>query len=93
VHKVAARLDSLLLVLKSCKGERCQNPWSALHPDGSVKSLQDAVAAEFDAFYEEEQVKIEYNRCEQGYILDAEGPQWETNGVQYRGKTHWSDWV
>jgi hypothetical protein len=93
VTKVAARLDSLLLVLKSCKGERCQNPWGSLHPDGSVSSLEDALSSDFDGFYEKEQVKIQYERCEKGYLLDAEGPQWETDGQSYKTGTHWSDWV
>lgn len=30
------RLDALLLVLKSCTGRLCTNPWETLHPIGDV---------------------------------------------------------
>lgn len=93
VGKVAARLDSLLLVLKSCKGERCVNPWGALHPDNDVVSLRQALSPRYDSFYEREQVRIEYNRCEDGYILDAEGPQFDTDGIFFRDGLRWDEWV
>ena len=93
ITKVAARLDSLLFVLKSCKGDRCVNPWSALHPEGDVLTLADALHPKFDAFYEAEQVRVKYNRCEPGYIIDAEGPQFEDEGLVYRDGVKWSEWV
>ncbi|KAF1849200.1 arylsulfatase-like protein [Cucurbitaria berberidis CBS 394.84] len=93
LHKVAARLDGLLFVLKSCKGRTCIEPWRALHPDGNVEKLRDALSARFDEFYEVQQKKIEYSRCEDGYIIDAEGPQFENDGLVYRYNSHWSDWV
>jgi hypothetical protein len=93
VTKVAARLDSLLFVLKSCKGERCAKPWQALHPAGDVSTLADALSSRFDVFYEEEQVRIKYNRCEYGYIIDAEGPQFEGDGLVYRDGIKWSEWT
>lgn len=91
--KVVSRLDSLLFVLKSCKGDACRKPWEALHPGGQVQSLKDALDREYDFFYEEEQVRIKYNRCEQGYIIDAEGPQFEIDGLVYRDVIRWSEWV
>jgi hypothetical protein len=91
--KVASRLDSLLFVLKSCKGDVCRKPWEALHPDGRVQTLKDALNDEYDYFYQEEQVKIKYNRCEQGYIVDAEGPQFPLEGLVYRHGVKWSEWV
>lgn len=95
VAKVAARLDSLLFVLKSCRGERCVRPWAALHPDGDVVTLEDALDKRFDGFYETEQTRIKYDRCEQGYIVDAEGPQFEKDGLSFtkRGGLRWSDWT
>jgi hypothetical protein len=93
VTKVAARLDSLLFVLKSCKGERCAKPWQALHPEGDVSTLEDALSPKFDVFYEKEQVKIRYDRCEAGYIVDAEGPQFEGEGLVFRGGVKWSEWT
>lgn len=93
IQKVAARLDSLLFVLKSCKGERCVKPWKALHPNGDVATLKDALNSRFDEFYEKEQVRVKYDRCEPGYILDAEGPQFDSDGLVYRDGVKWSEWV
>lgn len=93
IPKVVARLDSLLLVLKSCKGERCIKPWKSLHPAGDVSTLKQALSPDFDSFYEHEQVRVKYNRCEAGYIVDAEGPQFETNGQVFRDGVRWSEWV
>jgi hypothetical protein len=92
VAKVAARLDSLLFVTKSCQGDSCVHPWKSLHASG-VNSLEDALNAEYDTFYEIEQTRIKYNRCEAGYILDAEGPQFESDGMMYRHGLKWSEWV
>jgi hypothetical protein len=91
--KVVSRLDSLLLVTKSCKGETCTQPWRALHPGGNVASLRDALAPRFDAFYEKQQPRVEYSACEMGYIVESEGPQFERDGVVYRKGSSWSDWV
>lgn len=72
--QVVARLDTLLMVLKSCKREECRNPWKVIHPDGDVKDLESALAKTFDAFYEE-QPKVSFTKCELGYLRDSEGPQ------------------
>lgn len=93
LSKVVARLDSLLFVLKSCKSKTCTQPWKGLHPRGDVKNLRDALRAEYDRFYEDEQKRVEYSRCEAGYIIDAEGPQFENDRLVYRYNSHWSDWV
>lgn len=101
-HKVIARLDSLLFVLKSCKGRTCVRPWEALHPQGNVANLHDALGKRFDVFYEQQQKKVRFDRCELGYIVDAEGPQFEMDGVVYtagaeggykRGGVSWSEWT
>ncbi|ORY11737.1 arylsulfatase-like protein [Clohesyomyces aquaticus] len=93
LQKVVARLDSLLFVLKSCKGETCTQPWKALHPAGNVGNLHEALSTRFDHFYEVEQKKVEYTRCEAGYILAAEGPQFERDGLVYRYGSQWHEWV
>jgi len=72
--QVVARLDTLLMVLKSCKREECRNPWKVIHPDGDVKGLEGALAKNFDAFYEA-QPKVSFTKCELGYLRDSEGPQ------------------
>ncbi|RMZ75260.1 hypothetical protein DV737_g5387, partial [Chaetothyriales sp. CBS 132003] len=74
LRHLITRLDSLLLVLKSCKSQSCTDPWRALHPDGSVSDLHGALAGEFDDFYETQQQRVAFSRCERGYLLDAEGP-------------------
>ncbi len=93
IAKVKARLDSLLFVLKSCKGTTCTQPWRALHPSGNVESLRDALSPRFDHFYLDQQAKVSYSSCEAGYIVEAEGPQFESNGLVYRDGLKWSEWV
>ena len=91
-----SRLDALLLVLKTCRGNTCIQPWRVLHPDGEVSDLTDALREEYDFFYEQEQQKVSFSRCEKGYILDAEGP---LEALVYRGKgtdgkqVGWSEFV
>ena len=63
-----------MMVLKSCKGEECIDPWKVLHPNGDVRTLKDALGEKYDAFYRH-QPKVEFTSCELGYIIDAEGPQ------------------
>lgn len=79
LEKVVARLDALLFVLKSCKAATCVDPWKALHPKGNVASLADALSPRFDGFYEEKarKMRIQFERCEMGFLLDAEGPQFK----------------
>lgn len=106
IDLVINRLDALMMVLKSCQGGTCVEPWKVLHPQGDVASLSDALKVRFDAFYEE-QVKVSFDRCELGYLIDAEGPQAgqgeaarayedgyeESYDYGYREGTRWFDWV
>ena len=87
---VIPRLDALLLVLKSCKGSSCTRPWHVLHPQGDVVKLNDALSSTFDTFYEKEQSRVEFTRCEPGQIIDAEGPQ---NALVFRDGLRWSEWT
>ncbi|KFA60090.1 hypothetical protein S40285_09331 [Stachybotrys chlorohalonatus IBT 40285] len=86
---VIARLDSLLMVMKSCKGATCRMPWQALHPDGDVTTLQEALQPKFDEFYQSQQ-QVAFAKCEPGYIISSEGPQM---GYQYRRGLTWSHWT
>jgi N-acetylglucosamine-6-sulfatase len=63
-----------LLVLKSCKGWQCVDPWAVLHPRGNINTLKEAFTIDFDTFYYE-QPKVAFNKCELGYIKDLEGTQ------------------
>ncbi|PWY78993.1 arylsulfatase [Aspergillus eucalypticola CBS 122712] len=83
LSKVVQRLDSLLLVLKTCKGQVCVKPWDALHPRGEVTTLKDALDVRYDYYYEVEQTtRVQFNECARGYFLDAEGPQF-VQGAEY----------
>ncbi|KAI1391689.1 Arylsulphatase [Hypoxylon trugodes] len=92
-EKVVSRLDSLLFVLKSCKAEECICPWQALHPAGNVDSLREALSPRFDAFYEDKSRKVDFDRCEMGFILDAEGPQFEKDGLLPIFDPNWHEWT
>ncbi|KAH7143394.1 arylsulfatase [Dactylonectria macrodidyma] len=61
-----SRLDAIMMVIKSCKGETWINPWGVLHPEGG-----------YDDFYMKsiEQTSVSYSICANGYLVDAEGPQ------------------
>lgn len=48
-----------------------------LHPekDVSVRTLHDALAPRFDAYYEGLE-RVMFYKCEKGYIRESEGPNW-----------------
>ena len=74
LSQAIARLDALLLVLKSCKGITCIEPWTVLQPEVSVRSLREALDDQFDEFYSK-QPRVSFDWCDSGYIIEAEGPQ------------------
>ncbi|KAL2840517.1 alkaline-phosphatase-like protein [Aspergillus pseudoustus] len=90
LSEVITRLDSILLVLKSCKGSTCIKPWDVLHPDGDVQNLQDALGSQYDEFYAI-QARVSYDRCERGYIVESEGPQEVLSYSRYG--LSWDAWV
>ncbi|KAF7187110.1 Arylsulfatase [Pseudocercospora fuligena] len=71
---VVDRLDSLLMVTKSCKAHTCRRPWETLHPNGKVRTLKDALRSHYDAFYSE-QAKVSFSSCPLGHLISEEGPQ------------------
>lgn len=73
MKKLEHRLDALTLVLKTCKAKTCQSPWEALHPDGKVKTLVDALDSKYDEFYNK-QNRVKFNECSRGYIVSNEYP-------------------
>ncbi|KAI0422218.1 alkaline-phosphatase-like protein [Xylaria grammica] len=96
IAKVVSRLDALLFVLKSCKGLSCRQPWKQLHPAGEVNSLADALNSGFDDFYEMQNTRVRFEFCANGYLVDAEGPMWETQGPTapyLRDGISWEEWV
>jgi arylsulfatase A-like enzyme len=93
LDQVVSRLDSLLFVLKSCKAETCIRPWDELHPLGNVRNLRDALSPRFDDFYMQRRMKVEFDRCEMGFILDAEGPQFGQHGHMVGLDPNWHEWT
>ncbi|KAL4925257.1 sulfatase family protein [Aspergillus undulatus] len=90
LSQVITRLDSILLVLKSCKGSTCIKPWDVLHPRGNVENLRDALNSLYDAFYIN-QARVSFERCELGYIPEVEGPQ---NALPFtRYGLNWDVWT
>ncbi|KAB8416331.1 hypothetical protein FH972_024851 [Carpinus fangiana] len=94
--QVVARLDAVLLVLKSCMADVCVQPWKYLQPGAGVADLQAALQPRFDTFYARQQAKakVEFSRCALGYLLDAEGPQFNLTQLMTREDgSRWEDWV
>lgn len=77
LEQLALRLDALLYVLKSCRGDSCRLPWQALMPETGVNSLSDALDPIYDEFFKDVP-KISFSSCEAGQLISAEGPQFET---------------
>jgi N-acetylglucosamine-6-sulfatase len=73
MENVQNRLDALAMVLKTCTGQTCQKPWSALHPKDTVSTIVEAVHPDFNEFYAA-QPKVKFEDCLAGYFLDNERP-------------------
>ena len=62
-----------------------------------MKTLHDALQKKFDYFYETEQKRVSFTKCEEGYILESEGPigakSFSINEVGVRGGRMWSELV
>lgn len=56
-----------------------------------------ALDARFDNFYEVQQAKVSFSRCEKGYILESEGPSdiktYSFEEIGARGGSQWSELV
>jgi len=71
--QVVARLDALLVVLKTCQSRTCTRPWETLHPAKDVTNLRQALNQRFDDFYASQE-KLYWTQCQQAYIAESEGP-------------------
>ncbi|KAF3000480.1 hypothetical protein E8E14_002677 [Neopestalotiopsis sp. 37M] len=91
---LTARLNGLLLTLKHCKGRVCTRPWDTLHPQGDVRNLRDAMAPEYDDFYENQQHAVTFSECALGQLLEFEGAlepvAYATGGLR---AARWEDWT
>ncbi|SMY28856.1 unnamed protein product [Zymoseptoria tritici ST99CH_1A5] len=79
LSRLIPRLNTLLMVLKTCKQRQCTHPWSTVHPAGDIHSLRDTLDPQFDEFYAGQE-EVAFGWCEKGYISEAEGAVW--NDVQ-----------
>ncbi|EXJ54205.1 arylsulfatase [Cladophialophora yegresii CBS 114405] len=99
LQQLLSRLDSLVMVLKTCKARSCTHPWEVLHPAGDVHDLHDALGVRYDDFYQFRQERVRYEKCEKGYILESEGPRHvkayshSTDEIGIRGGAQWSELV
>ena len=80
------RLDALILVLKTCKGKICSDPWAELLPESGVSTLSQAMVEAFDGYFAQ-LPKVEYASCEDGYILESGGPMWPVD-LRGNGSTY-----
>lgn len=71
MEKLENRLDALTLVLKTCTGKTCQDPWTALDPSGETTSLKEALEPKYDMFYQN-QKKVKFDHCAKGYFINNE---------------------
>ncbi|CAG7959601.1 unnamed protein product [Penicillium nalgiovense] len=89
LNQAINRLDALLMVLKSCHGETCIQPWDVLQPVDPVSTLQHALNEEYDGFYGA-QPQVSFDWCDAGYIVEAEGAQVPLTS---RHGVSWDVWV
>ncbi|KAI0145097.1 alkaline-phosphatase-like protein [Xylariaceae sp. FL1272] len=74
LKQLVSRLDSLVLVLKTCVARTCTHPWEVLHPAGNVQSLVEALDPVYDHFYEKRQDRVKFDSCLSGYLVSNELP-------------------
>ncbi|KHO00417.1 arylsulfatase precursor [Metarhizium album ARSEF 1941] len=98
VAALTARLETLLLTLKNCKGRVCRQPWERIFPDPSdlVFSLEEAMNPKFDDFFLRRQPRITFSECTVGYMPELEGasgPVVYTDWSKYFSEKEWADGI
>ncbi|GAA6050414.1 hypothetical protein JCM3770_004026 [Rhodotorula araucariae] len=86
--RLHTRLDALLLVLKSCSGDSCRNPWGVIFRDGKVRSLKAALDEQYDAYFED-LPRVRYSECRLGFHSKLEAPFW-TDDLAYSPRKQYS---
>lgn len=85
-RRLTSRLNGLMLLLKTCRGESCRSPWSVLHPGGDdddenvVKTLADALDPQYDGYYEG-LPSVHFELCLDQYELANEAPFFPSNST------------
>ncbi|KAK7034484.1 hypothetical protein VNI00_012331 [Paramarasmius palmivorus] len=85
ITRLLDRLNALLIVLKTCVGVVCTDPWGEIFGSSSesVSTLEQALDEKYDAYFAGLQ-RFGYQGCRIGYFEDgqAEFPKWEA-GMRY----------
>lgn len=76
VQRATNRLDAVTLVLKTCEGEACGNPWDTLFAGGKVSTLAEALKPEYDEYFVS-LPKVHFDECALGYQARREEPLWQ----------------
>ena len=74
------RLDALMLVLKTCTGDACVDPYSKLLPSHSRRLANPGFADLLDPALDEyfaQLPKVAFKACDLGYHRALEQPEWE----------------
>lgn len=74
-HRIATRLDALLLSLKRCVGQECRQTWETLFPKGQVASLEQALHKRYDDYFQQ-LPRVHYDDCEIGFDAAKEQSDW-----------------
>ncbi|KAH7324252.1 arylsulfatase [Stachybotrys elegans] len=89
-QRLIHRLNAILMVTKSCTGDSCRDPWSALQPPQArsrVNSLAAAMAYEYDDFYEQ-MPKVHFGKCMLYQDEENEKPFYPPGAEKGLGKAH-----
>uniref|UniRef100_A0A0W0G3C0 Putative alkaline phosphatase-like protein n=1 Tax=Moniliophthora roreri TaxID=221103 RepID=A0A0W0G3C0_MONRR len=78
--RLASRLDALLVVLKTCVGDMCRNPWGVIFSAGEANGLIESLVAQYDTYFDS-LPKFGYRLCQFGYFEEdaagqVESPRW-----------------
>ncbi|PNW84226.1 hypothetical protein CHLRE_04g226050v5 [Chlamydomonas reinhardtii] len=65
-QRLVDRLDAALTVLSYCSGFSCAQPFTRIHPDGSVVNLAEAMDPKYDSLYAGFK-KLDFYRCAEYY--------------------------
>ncbi|GFR41741.1 hypothetical protein Agub_g2494 [Astrephomene gubernaculifera] len=65
-RRLVDRLDAALTVMSYCSGSTCTQPFSRIHPDGSVVNLAEAMDPAYDSLYAGFQ-KLDFYKCAEYY--------------------------
>ncbi|KAG2452192.1 hypothetical protein HYH02_003223 [Chlamydomonas schloesseri] len=72
-QRLVDRLDAALTVLSYCSGSSCAQPFTRIHPDGSVVNLAEAMDPKYDSLYAGFK-KLDFKQCADYYDPSHEIP-------------------